>query len=74
MDDFLTPLIYLNGSAKWTIQLGLRSLFTEFNRRLRAVMAVRSDGSSGPHRVCRPPTPVRPGRDDERNDGLIMVS
>ncbi len=38
-NDFLTPLIYLNGSAKWTIQLGLRSLFTEFTADYGAVMA-----------------------------------
>lgn len=38
-NDFLTPLIYINGSAKWTIQLGLRSLFTEFTADYGAVMA-----------------------------------
>jgi ABC-type sugar transport system, permease component len=38
-NDFLTPLIYLNGSAKWTIQLGLRSLFTEFTADYGSVMA-----------------------------------
>jgi multiple sugar transport system permease protein len=38
-NDFLTPLIYINGSAKWTIQLGLRSLFTEFTADYGSVMA-----------------------------------
>jgi multiple sugar transport system permease protein len=38
-NDFLTPLIYINGPAKWTIQLGLRSLFTEFTADYGAVMA-----------------------------------
>jgi multiple sugar transport system permease protein len=38
-NDFLTPLIYLNSSSKWTIQLGLRSLFAEFTADYGGVMA-----------------------------------
>jgi multiple sugar transport system permease protein len=38
-NDFLTPLIYINSSAKWTIQLGLRSLFAEFTADYGGVMA-----------------------------------
>lgn len=38
-NDFLTPLIYLNTAAKWTIQLGLRSLFAEYTADYGGVMA-----------------------------------
>jgi multiple sugar transport system permease protein len=38
-NDFLTPLIYINSSTKWTIQLGLRSLFAEFTADYGGVMA-----------------------------------
>ena len=38
-NDFLTPLIYLNSSSKWTIQLGLRSLFAEYSADYGGVMA-----------------------------------
>jgi len=38
-NDFLTPLIYINSSAQWTIQLGLRSLFAEFSADYGGVMA-----------------------------------
>lgn len=38
-NDFLTPLIYINTSAQWTIQLGLRSLFAEFTADYGGVMA-----------------------------------
>jgi multiple sugar transport system permease protein len=38
-NDFLTPLIYLNSASKWTIQLGLRSLFAEYTADYGGVMA-----------------------------------
>lgn len=38
-NDFLTPLIYINSSASWTIQLGLRSLFAEYTADYGGVMA-----------------------------------
>lgn len=38
-NDFLTPLIYLNTATKWTIQLGLRSLFAEYTADYGGVMA-----------------------------------
>jgi multiple sugar transport system permease protein len=38
-NDFLTPLIYLNTAVKWTIQLGLRSLFAEYTADYGGVMA-----------------------------------
>jgi len=38
-NDFLTPLIYLNTAAKWTIQLGLRSMFAEYTADYGGVMA-----------------------------------
>jgi len=38
-NDFLTPLIYLNSTAKWTIQLGLRNLFAEYTADYGGVMA-----------------------------------
>jgi multiple sugar transport system permease protein len=38
-NDFLTPLIYLNSSSKFTIQLGLRSMFAEYTADYGGVMA-----------------------------------
>lgn len=38
-NDFLTPLIYINSSRQWTIQLGLRSLFAEYTADYGGVMA-----------------------------------
>jgi len=38
-NDFLTPLIYLNSTSKWTIQLGLRNLFAEYTADYGGVMA-----------------------------------
>lgn len=38
-NDFLTPLIYINSSSQWTIQLGLRSLFAEYTADYGGVMA-----------------------------------
>jgi multiple sugar transport system permease protein len=38
-NDFLTPLIYLNSVSKWTIQLGLRSMFAEYTADYGGVMA-----------------------------------
>jgi multiple sugar transport system permease protein len=38
-NDFLTPLIYLNSTSKWTIQLGLRSMFAEYSADYGGVMA-----------------------------------
>jgi multiple sugar transport system permease protein len=38
-NDFLTPMIYLNSSSKWTIQLGLRSMFAEYSADYGGVMA-----------------------------------
>lgn len=38
-NDFLTPLIYINKSSQWTIQLGLRSLFAEYTADYGGVMA-----------------------------------
>ncbi len=38
-NDFLTPLIYLNSTAKWTIQLGLRNMFAEYTADYGGVMA-----------------------------------
>jgi len=38
-NDFLTPLIYINKSDQWTIQLGLRSLFAEYTADYGGVMA-----------------------------------
>ena len=38
-NDFLTPLIYLNSTSKWTIQLGLRNMFAEYTADYGGVMA-----------------------------------
>jgi multiple sugar transport system permease protein len=38
-NDFLTPLIYINSSAQYTIQLGLRSLFGEYSTDYAVIMA-----------------------------------
>lgn len=38
-NDFLAPLIYINSSDKYTIQLGLRNMISEFTAEYGAIMA-----------------------------------